>query len=76
MRTLSFANASDLVSKAKRVPEVDSSCRLSIVSLFRGSSRFESLILSHHFRFNVTCERNKEEIDDDDASEGAPGRVD
>ena len=35
--------------------------------LFRGSSRFESLILSHHFRFTREC--NKEEInDDDDAS--------
>ena len=30
--------------------------------LFRGSSRFESLILSHHSRF--TCECNKEEIND------------
>ena len=29
-------------------------------------SRFESLISSHHSRFNVTCECNKEEIDDDD----------
>ena len=28
-----------------------------------GSSRFESLILSHHSRF--TCECNKEEINDD-----------
>ena len=34
--------------------------------LFRGSSRFESLILSHHSRFNVTRECNKEEINDDD----------
>ena len=32
--------------------------------LFRGSSRCESLILSHRSRF--TCECNKEEIDDDD----------
>jgi len=38
-------------SRAKRVPEVDSSCRLLIVPLFRGSSRLESLILSHHSRF-------------------------
>ena len=30
-------------SKAKRVAEVDSSCRHLIVPLFRGSSRFESL---------------------------------
>jgi len=52
-------------SRAKRVPEVDSSCRLLIVPLFRGSSRFESLILSHHSRFNVTCECNTEESNDD-----------
>ena len=32
--------------------------------LFRGSSRFESLILSHHSRFTSEC--NKEEINDDD----------
>ena len=38
------------------------------MSLFRGSSRFESLILSHHSRF--TCECNKEEIDDDDDEGG------
>ena len=31
-----------------------------------GSSRFESLILSNHSRFNITCECNKEEINDDD----------
>ena len=43
---------------------VDRSCRLLIVPLFRGSSRFESLILSHHSRF--TCECNKEEINDGD----------
>jgi len=50
-----------LFAWAKRVAEVDSSCRLLIVPLFRGSSRFESLILSH-----LSCECNKEEIDDDD----------
>ena len=33
---------------SKRVPDVDSSCRLLIVPPFRGSSNFESLILSHH----------------------------
>jgi hypothetical protein len=34
-------------------------------------SSFESLILSHHSRFNVACEGNKEEIDDDgDATKG------
>ena len=58
----------------RRVPEVDSSCRLLIVPLFRGSSRFESLVLSHHSRFNVTCECNTEEInDDDDAGGGVVG---
>jgi len=51
-------------SRAKRVSEVDSSCRLLIVPLFRGSSIFESLILSHHSKF--TCEFHKEEINDDD----------
>jgi len=34
-----------------QVPEVDSRCRLLIVPLFRSSSRFESLILSHRSRF-------------------------
>jgi len=29
-------------------------------------SRFESLILSHHSGFSVTCECNEEEINDDD----------
>ena len=38
-------------------------CRLLIVPLFRGSSRSESLILSHHARF--TCECNKQDIGDD-----------
>ena len=46
------------------VSEVDDSCRLLIVPLFRGSSSFESLILSRHSRF--TCECNKEDINDDD----------
>jgi len=53
-------------SSGKRIPQVDSSCRLLIVPLFRGSSRFESLILSHHSRFNVTCECNTETINDDE----------
>jgi len=35
-----------------------------MVPLFHGSSRFESLILSHHSSF--TCECNKEDINDDD----------
>ena len=34
---------------------------LLIVPLFRGSSRFESLIVSHHSRYKVTCECNKED---------------
>ena len=55
-------------SSAKIVAEVDSSCRLLIVPNFRGSSRFESLVLSHHSRF--TCECNKEEINDDDDASG------
>ena len=38
----------------KRVPEVDRSCRLLVLPLFRGSSRFETLILSRRSRFNVT----------------------
>ena len=37
-----------------------------MVPLLRGCSRFESLSLSHHSRFNVTCNSNKEETDDDD----------
>ena len=39
--------------------------------LFRCSSRFESLILSHHSRF--TCECNNADINDDD-DEMAPPR--
>ena len=50
----------------KRVAKVDSSCRLLTVLPFRGSKRSESLILSHHFRFTVTCECNREEMNDDD----------
>jgi len=45
------------------VAEVDSRCRRLIVPLFRGSCRFESLILSHHSRFTCAC--NKEEMNDD-----------
>jgi len=41
-------------------PAVDSTCRLLIVPLFRGSSRFERLILSHRSRHKVTCECNVE----------------
>jgi hypothetical protein len=37
-------------SGSQRVPEVDSNCRLLVLPLFCGSSRFESLILSHHSR--------------------------
>ena len=41
--------------------------------LFRGSSRFESLISSHDFRFDVTPERNKDEINDGDDRWGVQG---
>ena len=51
-------------SRTKRVPEVDIGCRFLIVSLVRGSSRFESLISSHHF--SVACECNEEGINGDD----------
>jgi len=44
----------------------DSTFRLLIVPLFRGSSRFESWIASHHSKFNVACECNEEESNDDD----------
>jgi len=37
----------------------------------KSSSGFESLILPHHSSFNVTCECNKEEINDDD-DDGKP----
>ena len=37
-------------TRSRRVPDVDSNCRLLIVPPFPGSSRFESLILSHHSR--------------------------
>ena len=57
-------------SCSRTVPEVGSSCRLLKVPLFRGSSRFESLILSHHSRFTREC--NKEEINDDDDECVAP----
>ena len=39
---------------------------LLTVPLFRGSSGFESLLLSHHSRLNVTCECSQQEINDDD----------
>ena len=42
---------------------VESSCRLLIVPLFRGGSRFQSLILTHHSRFTGEC--NEAETDDD-----------
>ena len=56
------------VPRSQRVPKVDSICRLLIVPLFRGSSRFESLILSQHFR-RVTCECDEEDVNDDDDDE-------
>ena len=45
---------------------VHSRCRLLIVPLFSGSRKFESSILSHLSR--LTCDCNKEEINDDDDS--------
>ena len=48
----------------ERVPEVYISSRPLIVPLFCGSSRFGSV--SQHFRLNVTCECNKEEVNDDE----------
>ena len=45
------------VAKRSRLSRaVDGNCRLLILPLFRGSSRFESLILSHHSRRKVACE--------------------
>ena len=46
-------------SGSQRVPEVGSNCRLLIVPLFRGSSRFDFLILSHPSRKKVACECNE-----------------
>ena len=48
-----------------RALEGESSCRLLIMPLFRGSSRFESLISSHHPRYKVTCECDEEDINDE-----------
>ena len=48
--------------RTKRVAQGDSSCRRLIVPLFRGSSRFESLILPRHSRFE--CECNQEYMTD------------
>ena len=50
-------------SRPKRVPDVDSSCRLLIVPPFRVSSRFESF---YHTTRKVTCECNEEDTNDDD----------
>jgi hypothetical protein len=44
----------------------------SRILFIRGSSELESLILSHHSRFNVTCECNKEKIHDDDDDDVIP----
>ena len=64
-----FDNTTKQINESRkqvRVSQVDCRCRLLIVPLFRGSSRFESLILSHLSRF--TCECNEEDINDDDES--------
>ena len=47
------------------VLEVETGCRLLKVPIFRGSSKFECSISSHHSRFNVAYEYIKEEINDD-----------
>jgi len=44
--------------------------------LFTPFSRFESLILSHHSRYEVTCECNEENINDDDDDLVYPGHRD
>ena len=68
LKTFSPGRAFEPLSGSARLPEVDRSGRLLNVPLFRGSSGFESLILSHHFRFDVTCECNKEVVNDDDGA--------
>ena len=50
-------------SRPKRVPDVDSSCRLLIVPPFCVSSRFESF---YHTTRKVTCECNEEDTNDAD----------
>ena len=50
------------------IGSLNGSGRLLIVPLFRGSSRFESLILSHHSRYKVTCECNEKD-------EAEPSRI-
>ena len=50
MKITSHQDVGSAVERTRRVPDVDSNCRLLIVPPFRGSSRFESLILSHHSR--------------------------
>ena len=40
-----------------------------MVPPFRGSSRFECLILSHHLSFTYEC--SKEDVNDDDDDEGS-----
>jgi hypothetical protein len=40
------------------------------VPLFRGIRKFESLIASQHFRFDVACQCNEEETNDNDDAAG------
>ena len=43
--------------------------------LFRGSSRFESLILSHHSKFTCECDKQDIHDDDDDDDDDAMSRL-
>ena len=62
--TFDHAAEEKLIRRLLRVAGVESRCRLLIVPLLRGSSRFQSSILSHHVRFK--CGFDKEEVHDDD----------
>jgi len=59
--------------KGSSLPETNPRVSLRCCSLFRSSSRLESLILSNLTRF--TCECSEEEIDDDDDNDIAYRRV-
>ena len=51
--------AAAAVAAAKEATAAAARCERLIVPPFRGSSRFESLILSHHSRRKVVCECNE-----------------
>jgi hypothetical protein len=57
-------------TRSRRVPDVDSNGRLLIVPPFRGSSRFESLILSHHSRTKLHVSVMNEVKAEADLAEG------